>query len=73
MKENFVIYGYAVESYNEMISPNKKIDCGYWDRYNRRIYKTEESAKRAWEENPYKHGEDGFMKKYKIIPLYYEV
>ena len=33
----YEIYGYAIESYNESICPNTKNDCGYWDRYNKKI------------------------------------
>jgi len=69
--EKIKIYGYAIESYNEIICPNTKIDCGYWTRYNRKVYDTEEIAKDAIEQNPYfKNGYEGFMNSYKIITLY---
>lgn len=70
------IYGYAVEVLNIFIGPKTKEYLGEtWWRYNRKIYDTEEMAKRAIEENPYYYKEryEGFMDDYKIIPLYYEV
>ena len=70
------VYGYAVESLNKCIGPRTKEYLGeYWTRYNRKIYDTEEDARKAWEENPYSDpecGESGFMAGYKIITLYFD-
>lgn len=66
------LYGYVIESRNDLIGPRTNEYLGsYWDRYNRKIYDTEEIARKAWEENPYrKEGERGFMMEYRIIPVY---
>ncbi len=65
------IYGYVVEVSHINKETGKIL---YWDRYNKKIYKTAEIAEKAIEENPYfKKDYDGFMDGYKIITLYYEV
>jgi len=71
MNEEYEIYGYAVEILNKYIGPRTGEYLGEdWTYYNKKVYDTEEIAKRAIEENPYKHGEDGYMSDYRIIPLY---
>ena len=66
------IYGYAIESLNKSIGPRTKEYLGeYWTRYNRKIYNTEKDARKAWEENPYKHSDSGLMADYRIITLYF--
>ena len=71
MKEVFVIYGYAVEILHKHISSKTgEYLSERWTYYNKKIYDTEEIAKRAIEKNPYLHGEDGYMADYRIIPLY---
>lgn len=65
----YEVYGYAIEVYNRFLG--KEGDYGgYWDRYNRKVYDSEEKAKRAIEENPYYPGTNGWMDSYKIITLY---
>ena len=66
------IYGYAVEVLNVYIGPDTGKYLGEeWWRYNRKIYDTEEKARRAIEENPYfKQSWNGFMEDYRIITLY---
>jgi len=73
--DNFEIYGYSVEVLNVFIGPDTKKYLGEeWWKYNRKIYDTEEIAKRAIEENPYyTNGWEGFMEDYKIIPLYKKI
>ena len=68
------IYGYAVEVLDVYIGPHTKKYLGeQWWRYNRKVYDTEEMARRAIEENPYFiDGWDGFMEDYRIVPLHFE-
>lgn len=64
-------YGYAIEILNKCVGPRTREHLSeYWSRYNHKIYKTKTDAVKAFEENPYKHSESGFMADYKIIPLY---
>ena len=71
MKTEYELYGYAIESLNKSIGPRSGEYLGeYWTRYNKKIYNTEADARIAWENNPYKHGESGFMAAYRIVPLY---
>ena len=76
MSAEFEVYGYAIEAFHSFSGHYRrglrkiKFNDGYWDRYNRKIYDSEDKAKLAWENNPYKKGESGFMHSYKIIPLY---
>jgi hypothetical protein len=62
------IYGYAVEVLNKCHGVK---GGDYWTRYRRKIYNSEEVARKAFEENPYKHSESGFMADYRIITLYF--
>ena len=76
MSAEFEVYGYAIEAFHSFSGHYRKgfrkikFNDGYWDRYNRKIYDSEEKAKMAWENNPYKQGDSGFMHSYKIIHLY---
>lgn len=67
MKSDYELYGYVVETWS--ISKYSG-DIIFRDRYNNKIYKSEEIAKRAIEENPYYKSKSGFMSNYEIIPLY---
>ena len=67
----YEIYGYAVEILNKYIGPRTGEYLGEsWTYYNKKVYDTEEIAKKAIDENPYLHGENGYMSDYRIIPLY---
>jgi len=71
MNKKYEIYGYAVESLNKCIGPRTGEYLGEeWTRYNKKIYDTKESARKAWEENSYKYSKNGYMADYKIIILY---
>lgn len=67
MKTNYELYGYAIETWSYSNYTGERI---FIDRYHNKVYKTEDIAKRAIEENPYYKSESGFMGDYEIIPLY---
>ena len=67
----YEFYGWVVEVKNIYIGHNGDIQGESWWRYNKKVYDSYGTAKKAIEENPYyKKSDSGFMADYRIREVY---